>query len=1858
MKHKDQKNKFAVAVILAMFVSGFLVAQDYSQSDQMRFGIQMEPGNFLYVDDDNKTGPWNGTLENPYENIPEALDVATAGNTVVVLPGSYPVEENIAIQADIQMFLYPGDTLLFSENTTLSISGVIKAFGTATDSIFFTSAMAGNTWNGLEFANSQPGSELHFCALANTTGTNGGAVHISNSSPCFSNCLFENNNSTFGGGIYCGNMASALVSKCVFRNNGAGNSGGAICAAQADSLVIEQTAFCQNSAASNGGAVMLDDMRAFIRDCSFTDNQAGNGGAAYFDDVTATEGDFNLNNFKSNTASNNGGAVYIAQTGNFDCSKNIMIENSAENGAGVYLDNCEVTFLKNTVYGNSANTAGGGLYAINGNNQVKNNIFWANTASGDPQIGGTGLNVTYNDVEGDFAGVGNFSAEPLFAGIDNDDFHLTVWSPCINTGDTLSPPDPDSTVADLGAFYFHHLLPEIVMQPEDENVEKNEGAHFEVFASTAMTFQWQESTDGGVTWNSLNDTGIYSGTDSRELLISQAGLNMNGNYYRCIIQGIGPPDLITRHAYLNVYTTVSIAAGSETLCPGQFEIPVTTQDFFRVSAMSLTLQYDPTLLEYTGYSDFHEDLADHLYSINADDGNIYLSWAAADTVSIGSDLIISFLFNSLQHGSSNMIWDTITPGNCELTHLDGHVLRDNYYNGSVVVHQLVDITGQPASTTVNFGQNAFFGISAVGSGLNYQWQESTDGGGSWTNLTNSALYSGTASNELSIINPAVSMNTYQYRCYIAGYCQPSDTSETATLFVNPVITTVAGSTVVCPDTAVVQISVEEFYNVAAFSLTIHYDTNAAVYVDHQNLHPQLQDGNFVANGDQDEVIMSWTSVDPQNIGNAAIIDLLFTSGGGSTALEWDFQTPGSCEYSDLNGHIILSEYEDGSVTVYSEPLVVSHPENKSIEAGENTTFSIAATGTGLSYRWQESTDDGASWTNLNNGGVYSGVTNPVLNLSGVPESMDGYLFRCRVNGTCPPPDTSGYAQLNVTYIPPPQVIYTMFGDVPTSCPGFVTIPVLTEEFEDVGAFSLTFSYDTTVLSYLNHSNLHNALEGGFFFANPSEGKFYMGWASTTAATIGDGKIIDLLFQVQSGNSNLTWDTGTPGNCEYSDVLGNEILSSFTDGSISVYSPPVITSQPSDQTIEEGENTSFNVSANGTELSYQWQLSTDAGVNWTDLENAAPYSGVSTTTLYVSGAAIEMDGNLYRCRVGGVCQMNVVSESALLTVIQIQPPQVIHITAGEVLSSCTGNVYVPVIAEDFNNVAAFSLVLNFNQAILQFDSCQELHPALQGSQLVFNDVDGYLFIGGVSLNPVNIGNDTLFHIYFIGEAGGSSLNWATAIPGYCEFSDISGQVIESTYTSGNVSIVPDPLISDAGADTLVESGEPVTLTGNATGGEPPYSWLWNTGETTQTIIVNPVSTISYSLKVTDNQNCEALDYVIVEVPPEPVVDTVDLQAGWSGISSYVIPQNPAVENIFQPNLTELIILIDPYGKIYWPGQEINTIINWNSHDGYLIKTGGETQVLFSGLEEPLKSVTLSADWNLIPVLSKCDVDVAALFESTSLQIVKEVAGWKVYWPEFNINSLNMLESGRSYYVRMIGSGVIHYPVCESLKSNALSGDDPPDFSPWPLDLPTAKSHTMAITVPAVNTIEINSGDVIGAFDPAGSCFGVVQWKYQNTSLTIFGDDPMTSRKDGFFTGETISFRHYSQTTTKETELIAEYDPSLPDHQGVFAENGLSAIRHLKEDPAGVFSLPGRRIGIFPNPASGKVSVSFYGIDGIVELELSNIHGNILQRHRYDVSENQTTFTIDLSEMPAGIIFFRFIHNDKTIIRKVIKNNTNR
>jgi hypothetical protein len=71
-----------------------------------------------------------------------------------------------------------------------------------------------------------------------------------------------------------------------------------------------------------------------------------------------------------------------------------------------------------------------------------------------------------------------------------------------------------------------------------------------------------------------------------------------------------------------------------------------------------------------------------------------------------------------------------------------------------------------------------------------------------------------------------------------------------------------------------------------------------------------------------------------------------------------------------------------TLTVATNPVLNVQPANTSGCSGSNVTFNVTASGTGLTYQWQQRIGAGP-WTNLVDGGIYSGTLTSALTLTGV-----------------------------------------------------------------------------------------------------------------------------------------------------------------------------------------------------------------------------------------------------------------------------------------------------------------------------------------------------------------------------------------------------------------------------------------------------------------------------------------------------------------------------------------------------------------------------------------------------------------------------------------------------------------------------------------------------------------------------------------------------------------------------------------------------------------------------------------------------------------------------------------------------------
>ncbi|MFV8352048.1 hypothetical protein ACNQHI_03685, partial [Flavobacterium sp. XS2P14] len=144
-----------------------------------------------------------------------------------------------------------------------------------------------------------------------------------------------------------------------------------------------------------------------------------------------------------------------------------------------------------------------------------------------------------------------------------------------------------------------------------------------------------------------------------------------------------------------------------------------------------------------------------------------------------------------------------TGGAIAPTNANGTVIAASYtgtYTNAITVGNV--ITGQPANQVIFSNGNAVFSVTIPFSGtIQYQWQESTNGGTVWSNITNTGIYSGTTTASLNLTGVTLTQNGYDYRVIItkSDYVCGTVVSAAADLIVNPqanvgVVKTVNNST--------------------------------------------------------------------------------------------------------------------------------------------------------------------------------------------------------------------------------------------------------------------------------------------------------------------------------------------------------------------------------------------------------------------------------------------------------------------------------------------------------------------------------------------------------------------------------------------------------------------------------------------------------------------------------------------------------------------------------------------------------------------------------------------------------------------------------------------------------------------------------------------------------------------------------------------------------------------------------------------------------------------------------------------------------------------------------------------------------
>jgi PKD repeat protein len=372
-----------------------------------------------------------------YSTIQSAIDAATAGDVIVVAPGTY--DETIDFTGKAITVRSSGGPLSTIIDGTSSGGSVVTAV-----------------------SGEGPTTVLEGFTITGGNALEGGGMRNVGSSPTVRDCIFTANNaSDRGGGMY-NRLGSPTIIGTRFELNSAGAMGGGVFNIEASPTIINAR-FTQNTAHKGGGMRSYLNSHPTVTDCVFEYNHAEEEGGGMDNRKNSNPVVTNCL-FVGNTAPS-GGAMhnYVGRatpTGNPTLINVIMVGNSASNGGGMRNNDPSPLILNSII----AYNTGSGIISRNGSSPVLHNtVVWGNMGgSFSGKTANTSV-VTFSDIEGGFPGVGNLDVDPMFVDPGGYDLHLSPMSPLIDAGAfhaSLSATDYEGnprimgSEVDIGAYEF------------------------------------------------------------------------------------------------------------------------------------------------------------------------------------------------------------------------------------------------------------------------------------------------------------------------------------------------------------------------------------------------------------------------------------------------------------------------------------------------------------------------------------------------------------------------------------------------------------------------------------------------------------------------------------------------------------------------------------------------------------------------------------------------------------------------------------------------------------------------------------------------------------------------------------------------------------------------------------------------------------------------------------------------------------------------------------------------------------------------------------------------------------------------------------------------------------------------------------------------------------------------------------------------------------------------------------------------------------------------------------------------------------------------------------------------------------
>jgi len=528
----------------------------------------------------------------------------------------------------------------------------------------------------------------------------------------------------------------------------------------------------------------------------------------------------------------------------------------------------------------------------------------------------------------------------------------------------------------------------------------------------------------------------------------------------------------------------------------------------------------------------------------------------------------------------------------------------------------------------------------------------------------------------------------------------------------------------------------------------------------------------------------------------------FTNIPGATSTTYSFVTApadNGNQYRAVFTNSSGTAQTTATLTVNTPPAVTANPANLTVCAGASASFTATASGSPApTVQWQRSNDGGTTFTNI------TGANATTYTFS-TAAADNGSQYRAVFTNACGVA-TSTAATLTVNTAP----VVTTNPATQTVCDG--TTATFTAAASGTPAPTVQWQVST---------------DGGTTFNNlPGE----------TATTLS-------FMAVLADNGK-----------QYRAVFTNTCSTATTAAAIlNVTSPPVVTTNPTNQTVCAGTSATFTAAASPA-ASVQWQVSTDGGSSFTNLP------GATSTTLTFTAVPAD-NNNQYRAVFTNICG-TATTTAATLTVnvapaVTTQPTnQTVCDGATATFTAAASGTPAPTVQWQVSSGGPFTDIpgetsTTLNVVTVAADNGKQYRAVFTNSCAVVNSAAATLTVNtppAVTANPLTQTTCSGGMASFTASASGQptpTVQWELSIDGGGSFNPILGATSTTysfttnpadnghqfratftnscgtaTTTAATLTVNVAPLDNVEPADQTVCAGASATFTAGATGSPTP------------------------------------------------------------------------------------------------------------------------------------------------------------------------------------------------------------------------------------------------------------------------------------------------------------------------------------------------------------------------------------------------------------------------------------------------------